>query len=104
MNEYYKDELPEDTVNTLLKLLKDKGIYPTFRWLESIPGVHSVIVSIPGTTISSNGKGSAKDLACASGLAELVERLHNFLCFRLSDAFSFAFPEISKFLYGISHE
>lgn len=99
MNEYYKDELPEDTVNTLLKLLKNKGIYPTFRWLESIPGVHSVIVSIPGTTISSNGKGSTKDLACASGLAELVERLQNFLCFRLSDAFSFAFPEIFNLIF-----
>ena len=94
MNEYYKDELPENTVSTLLKILKDKGIYPTFSWLESIPGVHSVIVSIPGTTISSNGKGSTRALACASGLAELVERLQNLLCFRLSDAFSFSVPKI----------
>lgn len=99
MNEYYKDELPENTVSTLLKILKDKGIYPTFSWLESIPGVHSVIVSIPGTTISSNGKGSTKALACASGLAELVERLQNFLCFRLSDAFSFSVPKIFNLMF-----
>lgn len=103
MNKYYKDDQPENTVITLLNMLKEKGICPTFSWLESIPGAHSVIVSIPGTTISANGKGSTKNLACASGLAELTERLQNFLHFRLSDAFSFAGQEIWDLIFSSAY-
>lgn len=84
----YKEDSPINTINSLQKIIAALNLQTQETWMESIPGAYSVIINILGTKISSNGKGVTKELAKASGYAELIERIQNFLHFRLSDRFS----------------
>lgn len=81
----YKDETPLNTINNIRKILADIGLMTTeSNWKNSAEGFYSVSVSIEGTNISSNGKGTTAQFALASAYGELMERLQNMAYFRLS--------------------
>ena len=74
----YKDNKPEDTVNMLQNILHHAGIDTTYFWTNNEElECYSNRVGITGTSIGSNGKGTSRVYALASGYAELMERLQN---------------------------
>lgn len=67
---------PVETVERIRAILNDLGIETEEYWNESgLEGFYSVRVSIRGTAIGQNGKGTTKEFARASGYAEFMERL-----------------------------
>lgn len=78
IDERLKDAAPRDTVERIYRLLKAQNIEICEEWLDSgIPDCYSVRVTIAGTSLGTNGKGVTKELARASGCAELMERLQS---------------------------
>lgn len=78
IDEQYKDASPQTTVERIYNLLEAQNIGIEEDWVESgIPDCFSVRVSITGTSLGTNGKGVTKELARASGCAELMERLQS---------------------------
>lgn len=78
IDEKYKDASPQATVERIYSLLKAQNIGIEEDWIDSgIPDCFSVRVSIAGTSLGTNGKGVTKELARASGCAELMERLQS---------------------------
>ena len=76
IDERFKDASPVDTVNRIRRLMQTNGFGVEEEWRESgIKNCFSVRVTIAGTKLSSFGKGVTKELARASGHAELMERL-----------------------------
>lgn len=74
----HKERDPRDTVGTIRGILERVGIQTELRWCQSpYEGMHSNYVSIPGTMLRVSGKGTTEDYACASGYAELMERIQN---------------------------
>ncbi len=74
----FKDNRPEDTVNKLQNILHDAGIDATYFWTNNEElECYSNRVTVTGTSIGSNGKGTSRIYALASGYAELTERLQN---------------------------
>lgn len=74
----YKDKRPEDTVHKLQNLLYDAGLDVTYFWMNNEElECYSTRVQITGTNLGSNGKGTNRIYALASGYAELMERLQN---------------------------
>jgi len=70
--------LPADTVHKIRNILYGMGILTVDDWLETgIEGCYSLRVSIAGTSMGSNGKGTDPVYALASAYAELIERLQN---------------------------
>ena len=76
---YRKDAVPKDTIQTIKTILSSVGIrtvtvsehsYKT-NWFS----VQLEIEGLPG--VGANGKGTTKDLAVASALGELMERLQS---------------------------
>jgi len=89
LNQYddkkYKDDLPVNTVSRIKQLLSDLGIFTVeTNWKNSAKGFYSVSVMIPGTNISTNGKGTTAEYALASAYGEFMERLQNQSFFRLA--------------------
>lgn len=79
-NKRYKDRNPLDTINLIKNILKEIGIRTEEKFGDS--GVGTYWVHIRGFyknvfVGASNGKGSAKEFALASGYAEFMERLQN---------------------------
>jgi len=73
-----KDRRPEDTVNILQNILHDAGVDVTYYWQNNEElECYSNRVQITGTGMGSNGKGTSRIYALASGYAELMERLQN---------------------------
>jgi ribosomal protein S12 methylthiotransferase accessory factor len=85
----YKDEMPEITIAKIKKILNNFGLIPVeSNWKNSAKDFFSLSVSIKGTNISTNGKGTTAVFATASAYAELMERLQNQSFFRLSQDLS----------------
>lgn len=69
--------------------------FATETWNNVGNQIYSVHLSVPNTTITSNGKGCNKEFALASAYGELIERLSFLLPFRMS-AFYMLFYEKLK--------
>lgn len=75
-NSKYKDAKPEDTVSRIRTVLSRYGIPVEETILSSgIDEICSCRISIRGTRIGQNGKGTSLPYALASGYAEFIERL-----------------------------
>lgn len=75
---HYKEAPPGRTIEHLKKILLKGGIVLNEEWYqESTAGTFSVRVTLPGTTIGTNGKGVSEDYALASAYAEFLERYQN---------------------------
>ncbi len=74
----FKDALPSDTVYKIRSILYELGIQTVDTWLDTgIEGCYALRVSITGTSMASNGKGTDPVYALASAYAELIERMQN---------------------------
>lgn len=74
----HKERDPKETVATILGVLEQIGLKTQLRWCpRSYEGMYSNYVTIPGTMLAVSGKGTTEDYACASGYAELMERIQN---------------------------
>ena len=74
----HKDQRPEDTVNKLQNILHDAGVDVTYYWQNNEElECYSNRLQIAGTGMGSNGKGTSRAFALASGYAELMERIQN---------------------------
>ncbi len=72
----YKACPPSETISRIKEILSHAGIKTAETWTESgVYDISSVRVTIEGTDIGQNGKGTDKNYACASGYAEFMERL-----------------------------
>lgn len=87
----FKDCSASETVNKLKSTINKLGITLKEEWISSVEGIYSVHISVVNSSIFSNGKGVSRELAQASGYAELLERLQNMLPFRLSDCYQYYF-------------
>lgn len=84
-NNKYKDELPINTVNKIKDILYNHNLEPVeSTWKNSAEGFYSLRVSIKGTSLATNGKGTTIEYALASAYGELMERLQNQCAYRLS--------------------
>lgn len=79
----YKDKLPSATIRHTRDTLASHGIFATETWNNVGNQIYSVHLSVPNTTITSNGKGCNKEFALASAYGELIERLSFLLPFRM---------------------
>ncbi len=78
IDEKFKDNSPAKTVENIRRLLSERGLEVEERWIESgIDHCYSNRVTIAGTNLGANGKGVSRELARASGHAELMERLQS---------------------------
>ncbi len=81
----YKDDSPISTVNKIRNLLYTFNLIPIeSNWKNSAEGYYSLSVSIKGTQLSTNGKGTSIEYALASAYGEMMERLQNQSFYRLS--------------------
>ena len=98
MDRHFKDKAPEETITHIKAILNDCGVPLEIHWTNGQTyGAHSLRVTIEGTPIGQNGKGVSKELAMASALAELMERLQNNVLF--PHEFSFGTRIASGFDY-----
>lgn len=82
IDEKFKDEVPEVTVDKIIKKLKSIGIEIKEKWNDSkIENCCSVRVTAGGAIPGTNGKGVTKELARASAYGEFMERLQSGLFF-----------------------
>lgn len=78
MYQKFKDERPEATLFKIQSILYDAGISTTYRFTENdITGLYSNRVTVNGTNLGTNGKGTSPVFALASAYGELMERLQN---------------------------
>ena len=78
----HKDRLPQDTIYEIQRILHEAGIRTTLRWIPSAySGLASNRLTINGTPIGTNGKGTDKLYATASAYAEFMERMQNDMLF-----------------------
>jgi len=78
----YKDALPGDTINKIRNILNDMDILTVEDWSDSsVEDCYSLRVTIDGTNLGTNGKGTTRAYALASAYAELMERLQNQLVY-----------------------
>ncbi|MBR5569742.1 MAG: YcaO-like family protein [Oscillospiraceae bacterium] len=83
IDEKFKEESPEKTVNKIITILSDLGIELEENWHDSgIENCWSLTCHIKGMQQpSSNGKGITKEFARASAYGEFMERLQSGLFF-----------------------
>lgn len=74
----FKEDQPLSTVTRIRNALLRAGIFTIERWTDlEIEGCYSVRIELDGTHIGQNGKGVTRELALASGYAELMERIQS---------------------------
>ena len=74
----HKDQSPQETVAAIKAELEELGLATELAWTShQFDGTCSNRVSIAGTSLGTNGKGTSDDYAMASGYAELMERVQN---------------------------
>jgi ribosomal protein S12 methylthiotransferase accessory factor len=78
----FKDRPPADTIRRIERILAETGIRTDTRWYNNLGCFYSCRVTISGTDIGTNGKGTTRELAMASALAEFMERLQNQVMFQ----------------------
>ena len=67
-----------DTVKKIQSIIQNIGLETDVTWVESgIKDAYSNHISISHTSFGTNGKGTSKEYALASGYAELIERIQN---------------------------
>lgn len=77
-NNKFKDQPPYKTINQIRNILFDLKILTKEEWTPpTIDNIYSVRLSIAGTDIGTNGKGTSEEYALASAYAEFMERLSN---------------------------
>lgn len=82
IDEKFKDENPEVTVNKIIEKLNSLGIKLNEKWNDSkIENCCSLRISIDGGIPGTNGKGVTKELARASAYGEFMERIQSGLNF-----------------------
>ncbi len=82
IDEKFKDEKPEKTVEKIIETLKSIGIELEEVWNDSkIENCCSLRVIAKGTNVGTNGKGITKEFARASAYGEFMERLQSGLFF-----------------------
>lgn len=82
IDEKFKDEKPEKTVENIIEKLESIGIKLQERWNDSkIENCCSVRVTVDGNIPGTNGKGITKAFARASAYGEFMERLQSGLFF-----------------------
>lgn len=73
-NNHYKEVPPKKTINSLKAILLAAGVELNEEWLpQSTAGTFSVRVTLPNSSIGTNGKGMTKDYALASAYAEFLK-------------------------------
>ena len=76
----HKDRLPQDTIAEIQRILHESGIITTLDWIPSpYSGVCSNRITLYPTDLGANGKGTDRLYAMASGYAELMERIQNYM-------------------------
>ena len=74
----HKDRDPQGTVEVIVGMLEQAGLDTEMRWTSHpFEGLCSNRVTIAGTNIGTNGKGTSEQYCLASGYAEFMERLQN---------------------------
>ena len=75
----FKECAPEQTVEKLKNILKDLGIEPEEKWMDTgMEDFYTLRLTSNGSeSFASNGKGTTKEYALASAYAEFMERLEN---------------------------
>ena len=82
IDEKFKDEKPEITVDNIIKKLNSIGINISERWNDSkIDNCCSLRITVDGKIPGTNGKGITKEFARASAYGEFIERLQSGLFF-----------------------
>lgn len=79
----YKDRSPYETLKLIKDYLYMNQVTTIEKWKFDELEYYSLNVSIEGTSIFSNGKGTTRIYALASAYAELMERLNNYSSFRV---------------------
>ena len=81
MKEFYskhKDRDPKSTIDGIVDMLEQADLHTKVRWTSHpFEGLCSNRVTIVGTNIGTNGKGTSEQYCLASGYAEFMERLQN---------------------------
>lgn len=77
-----KDAPPNDTIHRIRGILSQMDIFITEKWFESVDGIFSVQLVSDGTRLMTNGKGTSRQYALASGYGEFMERLQNGALYR----------------------
>ncbi|MCD8348355.1 MAG: YcaO-like family protein [Lachnospiraceae bacterium] len=78
----YKDQRPEDTIWRIQSILHEAGLATVCKWTENeYEGCYSNRVTIYPTALGTNGKGTDRLYAMASGYGELMERIQNALLY-----------------------
>ncbi len=76
IDEKFKDNTPEKTVENIINILDTLGIKLNEQWFESgVDSCYSLRVTADGGFVGTNGKGVTPALARASAYGEFVERL-----------------------------
>ncbi len=76
----HKDRDPQGTVDGIVEMLEQAGLDTEVRWTSHpFEGLCSNRVTIAGTNIGTNGKGTSEQYCLASGYAEFMERLQNII-------------------------
>ncbi|MBQ9000573.1 MAG: YcaO-like family protein [Eggerthellaceae bacterium] len=74
----HKDRDPRGTVDGIVEMLEQIGLDTEMRWTSHpFEGLCSNRVTIAGTNVGTNGKGTSEQYCLASGYAEFMERLQN---------------------------
>jgi len=82
IDEKFKDEKPEITVQNIIQKLNSIGITLSEKWNDSkIENCKSLRVSANGLEPGTNGKGVSENFARASAYGEFIERLQSGLFF-----------------------
>ena len=72
----FKDARPEDTMHHIRSVLSKAGLKTSEHFTGSgMEGLYSCRVTVEGTDLGQNGKGTTPEYALASGYAEFMERL-----------------------------
>ena len=80
----FKDSEPIQTIQSIRNLFASLGLLTQESWKCVGSDVFSVHLAVLDSTLTSNGKGSTRELALASAYGELAERLSFLLPFRVS--------------------
>lgn len=81
----FKECPPGATIARIREILSGMGLAPIeSEWYRQSGGFYSLRLTLPGTFIGVNGKGTTAEYALASAYGELMERLSNMAPFRLA--------------------
>lgn len=92
-NSCRKDSLPRDTIRKDRKILTDLNLNTSEQWFTPTEGLYSLHLSVIGTSIYSNGKGSTIEYTLASAYGELLERIQNLTFYRMSTYADYFFSD-----------